>query len=65
MNDYPNKVFSDMLRKNQDDASKDKVYNVSDMLSKSQYQTPNSDELILDFHCDDYERNPVDGMILV
>ena len=43
----------------------DKVYNVSDMLSKSQYQTPNLEELILDFHCDDYERNPVDGMIQV
>jgi hypothetical protein len=23
------------------------------------------EELILDFHCDDYERNPVDGMIQV
>jgi hypothetical protein len=43
----------------------DKVYNVADMLSKSQYQTPNLEELILDFHCDDYERNPVDGMIQV
>ena len=35
------------------------------MLSKSQYQIPNLEELILDFHCDDYERNPVDGMIQV
>jgi hypothetical protein len=26
---------------------KDKVYNVSDMLSKSQYQTPNLEELKL------------------
>ena len=43
----------------------DKVYTVADMLSKSQYQTPNLEELILDFHCDDYERNPVDGMIQV
>ena len=43
----------------------DKVYNVADMLSKSQYQTPSLEELILDFHCDDYERNPVDGMIHV
>ena len=43
----------------------DKVYNVADMLSKSQYQTPNLEELILYFHCDDYERNPVDGMIQV
>ena len=59
------KVFSDMLSKSQDDVSDDKVYNVSDMLSKSQYQTPNLEELILDFHCDDYERNPVDGMIQV
>jgi hypothetical protein len=31
------KVFSDMLSKTQDDVSEDKVYNVSDMLSKSQY----------------------------
>jgi hypothetical protein len=59
------KVFSDMLSKTQDDVSEDKVYNVADMLSKSQYQTPNLEELILDFHCDDYERNPVDGMIQV
>jgi hypothetical protein len=35
------------------------------MLSKSQYQTPNLEKLKLDFHCDDYERNPVDGMIQV
>ena len=35
------------------------------MLSKAQYQTPNLEELKLDFHCDDYERNPVDGMIQV
>ena len=47
------------------DVLEDKVYNVADMLSKSQYQTPNLEELILDFHCDDYERNPVDGMIQV
>jgi len=53
------KVFSDMSSK--DDVSDDKVYNVSDMLSKAQYQTPNFEELKLDFHCDDYERNPVDG----
>jgi len=59
------KVFSDMLSKTQDDVSDDKVHNVSDMLSKSQYQTPNLEELKLDFHCDDYERNPVDGMIQV
>ena len=57
------KVFSDMLSK--DDVSDDKVYNVLDMLSKAQYQTPNLEELKLDFHCDDYERNPVDGMIQV
>ena len=48
-----------------DDVLEDKVYNVGDMLSKSQYQTPNLEELKLDFHCDDYERNPVDGMIQV
>ena len=48
-----------------DDILEDKVYNVGDMLSKSQYQTPNLEELKLDFHCDDYERNPVDGMIQV
>ena len=47
------------------DVSEDKVYNVADMLSKSQYQTPNLEELKLEFHCDDYERNPVDGMIQV
>ena len=58
-------VFSDMLSKTQDDASEDKVHNVADMLSKSQYQTPNLEELKLEFHCDDYERNPVDGMIQV
>ena len=51
--------------KDQVDIMEDKVYNVADMLSKSQYQTPNLEELILDFHCDDYERNPVDGMIQV
>ena len=51
--------------KDQVDIMEDKVYNVADMLSKSQYQTPNLEELILDFHCDDYERNPVDGMIHV
>jgi len=43
----------------------DKVYNVADMLSKAQYQTPSLEELKLEFHCDDYERNPVDGMIQV
>jgi len=43
----------------------DKVYNVADMLSKSQYQTPNLEEIKLDFHFDDYERNPVDGIIQV
>jgi len=48
-----------------DESMEDKVYNVADMLSKSQYQTPNLEELILDFHCDDYERNPVDGMVQV
>jgi hypothetical protein len=56
---------ADMLSKTQDDVSEDKVYNVADMLSKAQYQTPNLEELILDFHCDDYERNLVDGMIQV
>jgi seryl-tRNA synthetase len=55
----------DKFLKDQVDSSEDKVYNVADMLSKSQYQTPNVEELILDFHCDDYERNPVDGMIQV
>ena len=55
----------DKFLKDQVDSSEDKVYNVADMLSKSQYQTPNMEELILDFHCDDYERNPVDGMIQV
>jgi hypothetical protein len=48
-----------------EDISEDKVYNVSDMLSKTQYQTPSLGELKLDFHCDDYERNPIDGMIQV
>ena len=43
----------------------DKVYNAADMLSKSQYQTPSLEELKLEFHCGDYERNPVDGMIQV
>jgi len=47
------------------DVSEDKVYNVADMLSKSQYQTPNLEELKLEFHCGDYERNPVDGMVQV
>jgi hypothetical protein len=47
------------------DVTEDKAFNVADMLSKSQYQTPNLEELNLDFHCDDYERNPVDGMIQV
>jgi hypothetical protein len=47
------------------DFSKDKVYNVADMLSKAQYQTPSLEELKLEFHCDDYERNPVDDMIQV
>jgi hypothetical protein len=55
----------DKFLKDQVDIMEDKVYNVADMLSKSQYQTPNLEELILDFHCDDYERNPVDGMIQV
>jgi hypothetical protein len=61
-NDKENKFLKDQV-----DSSimEDKVYNVADMLSKSQYQTPNLEELILDFHCDDYERNPVDGMIQV
>jgi hypothetical protein len=35
------------------------------MSSKTQYQTPSLEELKLDFHCDNYERNPVDGMIQV
>ena len=48
-----------------EDISEDKVYNVSDMLSKTQYQTPSLGELKLDFHCDGYDRNPVDGMIQV
>ena len=43
----------------------DKEYNVADMLSKSQYQTPNLEELNLEFHGNDYEKNPVDGMIQV
>ena len=53
--------------KDQVDSSimEDKVYNVSDMLSKTQYQTLNLEELKLDFHCDDYEINPVNGMIQV
>ena len=61
-NDKENKFLKDQV-----DSSimEDKVYNVADMLSKSQYQTPNLEELILDFHCDDYERNPVDGMVQV
>jgi hypothetical protein len=32
------------------DLEDDKVYNVTDMLSKTQYQTPNLEELKLDFH---------------
>jgi hypothetical protein len=61
-NDKENKFLKDQV-----DSSimEDKVYNVADMLSKSQYQTPNLEELKLEFHCDDYERNPVDGMIQV
>ena len=47
------------------DVSEDKVYNVADMLSKSQYQTPSLEELNLEFYCDDYEKNPVDGIIQV
>jgi hypothetical protein len=47
------------------DVSEYKVYNVTDMLSKSQYQTPSLEELNIEFYCDDYERNPVDGMIQV
>ena len=42
-----------------EDISEDKVYNVSDMLSKTKYQTPSFGELKLDFHCNDYLRNPV------
>jgi hypothetical protein len=65
--DYKENDKEDKFLKDQVDSSimEDKVYNVSDMLSKSQYQTPNLEELILYFHCDDYERNPVDGMIQV
>jgi hypothetical protein len=48
-----------------DVASEEKVYNVADMLSKAQYQTPSLEELKLEFHCDDYERNPDDGIIEV
>ena len=60
-NDKENNFLKDQV-----DIMEDKVYNVADMLSKSQYQTPNMEQLILDFHCDDYERNPVvDGMIQV
>ena len=61
-NDKENKFLKDQV-----DSSimEDKVYNVADMLSKSQYQTPNLEELKLEFHCDDYERNPVDGMVQV
>jgi len=43
----------------------DTVHNVADMLSKSQYQTPNLEELNLVFQCNDYEKNSVDGMIQV
>jgi hypothetical protein len=47
------------------DVSEDKVYNVADMLSKSQYQTPSLEEIKLELNCGDYERNPVDGVIQV
>jgi hypothetical protein len=60
-------VSEDKFLKDQVDSPimEDKVYNVADMLSKSQYQTPNLEELKLEFHCGDYERNPVDGMVQV
>jgi hypothetical protein len=60
-------VSEDKFLKDQVDSPimEDKVYNVADMLSKSQYQTPNLEELKLVFHCGDYERNPVDGMVQV
>jgi hypothetical protein len=47
------------------DVSEYKVYNVADMLSKTQYQAQSLEELKLEFHCGDYVRNPVDGMIQV
>jgi hypothetical protein len=62
---YKEEKYKEDDKEDQVDIMEDKVYNVADMLSKSQYQTPNLEELILDFHCDDYERNPVDGMIQV
>ena len=62
---YKEEKYKEDDKEDQVDIMEDKVYNVADMLSKSQYQTPSLEELILDFHCDDYERNPVDGMIQV
>ena len=62
---YKEEKYKEDDKEDQVDIMEDKVYNVADMLSKSQYQTPNLEELKLEFHCDDYERNPVDGMIQV
>ena len=62
---YKEEKYKEDDKEDQVDIMEDKVYNVADMLSKSQYQTPNLEELNLEFYCDDYEKNPVDGMIQV
>lgn len=47
------------------DEPQDKVNNVCDMLSKTQYDTPSLEELNLTFEPGDYELSPIDGMIRV